>query len=67
MLQQISQLNSKINPMHFLVNFLSLTIFPFVTSPVFKKFGIFDEQSFEIFIEERRKLIPIWIKTLLNS
>ncbi len=67
MLQQISEKNPHINPLHFLVNFLSLTIFPFVTSPVFKKFGIFDQQSFEIFIEERRKLIPVWIKTLLNS
>lgn len=67
MLQQISERNSEINPMHFLINFLSLTIFPFVTSPVLQKFGIFDKKSFEKFVEERRTLIPIWIKTILNA
>lgn len=67
LLDQISERNNHINPMHILVNFLSLTIFPFLTKPVFDAFGILDQTAFESFVEERRTLIPIWIKTLLDS
>lgn len=67
MLKQIQEKNADINPLHFLVNFLSLTIFPFVTKPVMSQFGIFTDESFKIFIEERRTLIPVWIKTLLTK
>lgn len=67
MLKQITDRNSSINPLHFLMNFLALTIFPFVTSPVMLKFGVFDEKNFKKFVEERRTLIPQWIKTLLDT
>lgn len=67
MLKQIQEKNADINPLHFLMNFLSLTIFPFVTKPVMSQFGIFTDESFKIFIEERRTLIPVWIKTLLTK
>lgn len=67
MLKQIHEKNADINPLHFLMNFLSLTIFPFVTKPVMSQFGIFTDESFKIFIEERRTLIPVWIKTLLTK
>ena len=67
MLQQIAERNSTINPLHFLVNFLSMTIFPFVTSPVLQKFGIFEKESFRKFVEERRTLIPIWLNILLDA
>ena len=67
MLKQIQEKNADINPLHFLMNFLSLTIFPFVTKHVMSQFGIFTDESFKIFIEERRTLIPVWIKTLLTK
>lgn len=67
MLKQIQEKNADINPQHFLMNFLSLTIFPFVTKPVMSQFGIFTDESFKIFIEERRTFIPVWIKTLLTK
>lgn len=67
MLKQIHDKNPHLNPLHFLMNFLSLTIFPFVTHPVFQKFGLLQSNEFETFIEERRKMIPVWMHQILNA
>jgi hypothetical protein len=44
-----------------------MTIFPFVAKPVFRAFDIIQEEEFLDFINERKKLIPIWIKTFLET
>jgi AcrR family transcriptional regulator len=52
------------NPLHFLANLMGLIIFPFVGMPVLKNvFGIKDAQ-FDKMIQERKKLIPVWIKLM---
>lgn len=65
-LRQISEQKPGINPMHFLVNFLGLIIFPFIARPLTERFGLMNPDEFYTFVEERRKLIPFWIKTLLE-
>ena len=55
-----------INPLHILINVLSLTIFPFIASPMIRTLSNFPDNSFDLFIEERRTLIPIWIKSMLK-
>ena len=55
-----------INPLHILINVISLTIFPFIASPMIRTLFNFPDNSFDAFIEERRKLIPIWVKSMLN-
>ncbi len=56
---------SAINPMHFLMNIFSLTIFPFVARPLIKiKLGVQDD-AFTQLMQERKKLIPEWIKAML--
>jgi len=50
-----------VNPLHILMNVLSMTIFPFVASPLLRdRTGISIEQ-FNKLMEERKKLIPQWI------
>ena len=66
-IKQIKEKRPEINPLHYLVNFLAMTIFPFLAKPVFNAFELTNEEEYHQFISERRKLVPIWIKTLLNQ
>lgn len=67
LIKQIKEKRPDMNPLHFLVSFLGMTIFPFVAKPIFNAFQIIKDDEFQQFIEERRKLIPIWVKTLLET
>jgi len=55
------------NPMHYFINIIALTIFPFVASPLLKKIGNLDQSKFDQMMEERKKLIPFWIETMLKK
>lgn len=66
LIKQIKEKRPDMNPLHFLVSFLGMTIFPFVAKPIFNAFQIIKDDEFQQFIEERRKLIPVWVKTLLE-
>ncbi|WP_374363112.1 TetR/AcrR family transcriptional regulator [Cloacibacterium sp.] len=66
LIKQIKEKRPDMNPLHFLVSFLGMTIFPFVAKPIFNAFQIIKDDEFQQFIDERRKLIPIWVKTLLE-
>ncbi len=55
-----------INPLHIFLNVLSMTVFPFVASPIIKmKLGVTDD-AFQQLMQERKKLIPIWVKSMLQ-
>jgi hypothetical protein len=55
------------NPLHFLMNLTSLVIFPFINSPVIKKIGKLNERQFDKLMQDRKRLIPIWMRTLLKA
>ncbi|MBN9295874.1 MAG: TetR/AcrR family transcriptional regulator [Filimonas sp.] len=57
----------KINPVHFIMNTFSMTIFPFVASPIIIGLGVLKEQEFKAEMEVRRKQIPLWIKAMIIS
>ncbi len=51
----------RVNPMHLLMNLISMTIFPFVAKPMFQRnLGMSDVQ-FRMAMEERKKEIPRFI------
>ena len=56
-----------VNPLHFLMNIVGLTIFPFVASPVLRNIGGLNQQDFNSLMEERKKLIPKWIKAIMQK
>jgi AcrR family transcriptional regulator len=57
---------SRINPVHFIINIISLTVFPFVASPLFRIVGDLKPQDFNKLVEERKKMIPMWIDAMLK-
>ncbi len=67
LIRQIRERNSRVEPIHFFMNLLGLTIFPFFAKPVLQAFGVMDDNKFKKMNEERKKLIPVWIKTLLDQ
>lgn len=56
-----------INPLQFIMNLVGLTVFPFVGSPLLKVIGGLDEQQFNYLMEERKKMIPIWVNAILKT
>ncbi len=52
------------NPFHFLLNLMSLIIFPFIGKSILQKFGEMTETQFKTMIEERKRMIPLWIKAM---
>ncbi|HRI80366.1 MAG TPA: TetR/AcrR family transcriptional regulator [Cyclobacteriaceae bacterium] len=63
-IQQLKGESRNINPVHFLISLLAMTIFPFVARPILMKTGLVDESSFQKLMNERRTLIPAWIKAM---
>jgi AcrR family transcriptional regulator len=51
----------KIQPMHLLLNLLSMTIFPFIARPMIVKNLQLNNKQFDEIIEQRRKEIPKFI------
>jgi len=55
------------NPLHFLMNITGLIVFPFINSPILKKVGKLNDRQFNKLMQERKKLIPIWLKAMLKA
>ena len=66
-MRQIQEKKPGLNPLHFIINFLSMTAFPFIVKPILKNFNILNDEEFQQFVEERKTLVPVWIKMILNS
>jgi len=52
------------NLLHFMMNLLSLVIFPFVGRPFLSVIGGLNEAQFVQLMRERKKLIPVWVKAM---
>ena len=51
---------------NFIMNVMSLTLFPFMSKPLFVTSGIVKEEEFVHFIEQRKKDIPKWVMNTLK-
>lgn len=56
-----------INPIHIVVNVLSMTIFPFIASPLLRNRTGMSLGEFNKLMEERKKLIPVWINAMIKN
>lgn len=52
----------KINPFQFMMNLMSMIIFPFVARSIIKGLGDMTQEEFDNLMKERKKLIPTWMK-----
>ena len=56
-----------INPVHLLMNFVGLTIFPFVGSPIIRNRTGLSIVEFNKLMIERKKLIPMWVNVMMMA
>ncbi|MDN3549383.1 TetR/AcrR family transcriptional regulator [Mucilaginibacter aquaedulcis] len=54
------------HPYHVIMNLAGMIIFPFISRPPLLKSGKFNAEEFEQMMQERKKLIPVWIAQTLG-
>ncbi len=65
--EQLKQIGMKdVNPFHFVLNMLSMTLFPFIAKPLIQRLTEMDDDAFRDFVNERKIFIPMWIKNILQ-
>ncbi len=67
LVRQLQARRPDIHPIHFLLNIMSMTLFPFIARPVFKTIQLLDDAQFHHLMQERKQLIPLWVKTILDT
>lgn len=55
------------NPLHFLMNLMGLIAFPFIAKPIIMGARNLQTEQFNDLMIQRKKLIPIWIKAMMES
>ncbi len=55
------------NLMIFITNLMGLIIFPFIAKPLLQQIGEMNEAQYEKMMQDRKKMIPIWIKSMFFS
>ncbi|MGM5631481.1 TetR/AcrR family transcriptional regulator [Apibacter raozihei] len=63
---QIDKKNLDLTPLHLFVNLVSLSIFPIMSKPLLSNIHKMEESEYLQFIEERKIMIPIWLKAMLQ-
>lgn len=66
-IKQLKEKRPDINPVHFLMNILGITIFPFIAKPALGLIGFTNKSELETILKERKKLIPVWVKAMLKA
>jgi len=66
-IKQFKDINSTINPLQFMINLMSITIFPFIVANAISAYEVFGKDEIDAIFEERRKMIPIWIREMLQN
>ena len=64
--RQIVASGNDIHPVHFVINLLSLTIFPFVAKPLIQSAVELDGEAYQKLMNERIQLIPQWINNMFH-
>jgi len=51
----------------FIVNLLGMLVFPFIAAPLLKVTAGFSDEQFKDLMLERKKMIPIWMKSIMYT
>ena len=57
----------KFHPVNVVMNMLGMIMFTFLPRPLLLKSGALDEKEFNAIVEERKKLIPVWLTQIINQ
>jgi len=54
------------HPIHIVMNMLGMIVFPFLMHPLLLRSGALPEAEFQMIVAERKKLIPDWLRQIMN-
>jgi AcrR family transcriptional regulator len=58
---------SAIHPLHYVINMIGMCVFPFIAAPVLKHLAKMDDKKFNVLIDERIALVPVWMKAIMRK
>ena len=64
--KQLREQKKNINPFQLITTFLGMLVFPFISKPVFVAASAINEEMFTSLMEERKKLVPAWLKLIMQ-
>ena len=64
--KQLKERGFKISTINFIMNIVSLTLFPFISKPLFVSSGLLKEDEFTNFVMDRKQHIPTWVMNTLK-
>lgn len=64
--RQLRERGFTISTLNFIMNIVSLTLFPFISKPLFVASGLLKEEEFTNFVMDRKQHIPTWVMNTLN-
>ena len=65
--RQLQAAGHQVHPFHFIMNIIGLAVFPFIANPLLKVIGDLKQADFDKLMEERRRMIPLWIDAMLKA
>lgn len=65
--KQLKERNSEIDPVHFILSFIGMMVFPFIAKPIFSSFTGRSEESYAKILRDRKQYIPVWINAIIDS
>ncbi|MGC1243281.1 MAG: TetR/AcrR family transcriptional regulator [Chryseosolibacter sp.] len=56
-----------VHPLHYVINMIGMCVFPFIAAPIFRHAAGVDTKSYAELIEQRKTLVPHWMKLIMKS
>ena len=63
---QLKERGFTISTLNFVMNVVSMTLFPFLSKPLFVSTGLVKEEEFTNFVMDRKQHIPTWVMNTLK-
>jgi AcrR family transcriptional regulator len=57
----------RIHPLHYVINMIAMCVFPFIAAPILKHISGMDAKAFGELLEERERLVPKWMKVIMQT
>ena len=65
--RQLKAEGYNISILNFVMNIISMSLFPFISKDLFISSGLIDEENYRAFVTDRTSQIPNWITLILES
>jgi AcrR family transcriptional regulator len=56
-----------IHPLHYVINMIAMSVFPFIAAPLLKHLAKMDTKDFNTLIAERKEMVPKWMQAIMQT